>query len=145
MPSPLSMNTPAVPCEGIDAHRSTIPFHPRPHHKLTTLPSSHTGRIENRIFLILYLLTLPFQLLTTVSVLQQCTKALVIITAIHAGLVAALFWGLLANALVATQVVEDGTASSLVVSYVIVIIATRSGLIEVALRTAVLLLHASSR
>jgi hypothetical protein len=117
MPSPLSMTTPAVPREGIDAHRSTMPFHPLPHHKLTTLPSpSHPGRIEIRIFLILYLLTLPFQLLTTGSVLQQGTKALVIITAIHAGLVAALFWGLLANALVATQVVEDGTASSLVVS-----------------------------
>ena len=110
------MNTPAVPGEGLHAHRTTIPSHPLPHHKLTTFPS-HAGRIEIRIFLILYLLTLPFQLLTTGSVLQQGTKALVIITAIHAGLVAALFWGLLANALVATQVVEDGTSGSLVVSY----------------------------
>jgi len=30
-----------------------------------------------------------------------------------------LFWGLLANALVATQVVEDGTASSLVVAFLL--------------------------
>ena len=33
----------------------------------------------------------------------------------HAGVVAALFWGLVANAVVATQIVEDGTWSSLVV------------------------------
>ena len=41
--------------------------------------------------------------------LEQGSTALVALTAIHAGLVAALFWSLLANALVATQVVEDGT------------------------------------
>jgi len=75
------------------------------------------GRVEIRIFLILYLLTLPFQLLTTGAVLEQGTKPLVVLTAIHAGLVAALFWGLLANALVATQVVEDGTLSSLIPFY----------------------------
>jgi hypothetical protein len=39
----------------------------------------------------------------------------VVLTAIHAGIIAALFWALIANALVATQVVEDGTPSSLVV------------------------------
>lgn len=33
----------------------------------------------------------------------------------EAGLVAALFWALLANGLVATQMVEDGTLSSLIV------------------------------
>jgi hypothetical protein len=38
-----------------------------------------------------------------------------VLTAIHAGLVAALFWALLANGIVATQVVEDGTPSSLIV------------------------------
>ncbi|KIM78704.1 hypothetical protein PILCRDRAFT_582570 [Piloderma croceum F 1598] len=75
------------------------------------------GRVEIRIFLILYFLTLPFQFLSTGAVLEQGTKALVILTAIHAGLVAALFWGLVANALVATQVVEDGTVSSLVPFY----------------------------
>lgn len=38
------------------------------------------------------------------------------LTAIHAGVVAATFWALLANAIVSTQVVEDGTLSSLIVS-----------------------------
>jgi Chitin synthase export chaperone len=79
-------------------------------------PPPFPGRVENRIFLILYFLTLPFQFLSTGAVLEQGTKAFVILTAIHAGLVAALFWGLVANALVATQVVEDGTVSSIVVS-----------------------------
>jgi hypothetical protein len=41
--------------------------------------------------------------------------ALTVLTAIHAGFVAATFWSLLGNALVATQVVEDGTMSSLLV------------------------------
>ncbi|KAI9458056.1 chitin synthase III catalytic subunit [Boletus coccyginus] len=72
------------------------------------------GRSELRIFFGAYLLTLIFQILTTGSVIQQGTQGLVILTAIHAGLVATLFWTLLANAIVATQVVEDGTLSSLV-------------------------------
>ncbi|PFH46761.1 hypothetical protein AMATHDRAFT_77532 [Amanita thiersii Skay4041] len=76
------------------------------------------GRIELRTFLILYLLTLPFQLLTTGSLLEQGSTALVVLTGIHAGLVASLFWSLLANGLVATQVVEDGTLSSLVPFYI---------------------------
>jgi hypothetical protein len=41
----------------------------------------------------------------------------VVFTAIHAGAVAALFWTLLGNAIIATQVVEDGTPSSLVPFY----------------------------
>ncbi|TFK37354.1 chitin synthase III catalytic subunit [Crucibulum laeve] len=72
------------------------------------------GRIELLLFLSLYLLTLPLQLLTTGSILEQGSLPLVVLTAIHAGSVAALFWSLLANALVATQVVEDGTMSSMV-------------------------------
>ncbi|KAG2139219.1 chitin synthase III catalytic subunit [Suillus clintonianus] len=72
------------------------------------------GRVELRIFFALYLLTLPFQLITTGSLLTQGTTALVVLTAIHAGLVATLFWTLLANAIVATQIVEDGTLSSIV-------------------------------
>ncbi|KAF7289065.1 hypothetical protein HMN09_01354700 [Mycena chlorophos] len=75
------------------------------------------GRIELRTFLILYFLTLPLQLITTGSFLEQGSTALVALTAVHAGLVAAVFWSLLANALVATQVVEDGTPSSLVPFY----------------------------
>ncbi|KAF8622590.1 hypothetical protein AX15_006896 [Amanita polypyramis BW_CC] len=72
------------------------------------------GRLELRSFLIIYFLTLPFQLLTTGSLLEQGSTALVVLTAIHAGLVASLFWALLANAIVSTQVVEDGTPSSLI-------------------------------
>ncbi|OJA13364.1 hypothetical protein AZE42_04504 [Rhizopogon vesiculosus] len=73
------------------------------------------GRVELRIFFCLYLLTLPFQLITTGSFLTQGSSALVVLTAIHAGLVATLFWTLLANSIVATQVVEDGTLSSIIV------------------------------
>ncbi|KAG0697431.1 chitin synthase III catalytic subunit [Suillus ampliporus] len=72
------------------------------------------GRVELRIFFALYLLTLPFQLITTGSLLTQGSTALVVLTAIHAGLVATLFWTLLGNAIVATQIVEDGTLSSIV-------------------------------
>ncbi|KAF6750672.1 chitin synthase III catalytic subunit [Ephemerocybe angulata] len=72
------------------------------------------GRIELRSFLTLYLLTLPLQLLSTGALLAQGSTALVVLTAVHAGMVAALFWTLLANAIVATQVVEDGTLSSLI-------------------------------
>lgn len=72
------------------------------------------GRIELRTFLLLYLLTLQLQLLSTGSLLPQGSLALTILTAVHAGLVAACFWGLVANGVVATQVVEDGTLSSLI-------------------------------
>ncbi|THH03733.1 hypothetical protein EW145_g6050 [Phellinidium pouzarii] len=80
----------------------------------TSRRKAAVGRSELRIFLVFYLLTLPFQLLTTGALLEQGSTALVALTAIHAGLVATLFWTLLANALVATQVVEDGTPSSIV-------------------------------
>lgn len=73
------------------------------------------GRIEFRAFLLVYLFTLPLQLITTGSFLEQGTTTLVVLTAIHAGAVAVLFWMLLGNALVATQIVEDGTPSSLIV------------------------------
>jgi len=72
------------------------------------------GRVELRDFLFFYLLTLPFQILSTGSYLEQGSQGLVIVTAIHAALVACTFWSLLANALVATQIVEDGTLSSLI-------------------------------
>lgn len=77
--------------------------------------SLSVGRAEFRIFLIAYFISLPFQLLTTGGVLQQGSTALVVLTALHAGVVVALFWALLGNAIVSTQVVEDGTLSSLIV------------------------------
>ncbi|KZT07854.1 uncharacterized protein LAESUDRAFT_650022 [Laetiporus sulphureus 93-53] len=72
------------------------------------------GRVELRQFLVLYLLTLPFQLITTGSFLEQGSTALTAITAVHAGLVAATFSALLGNAIVSTQIVEDGTLASLI-------------------------------
>lgn len=75
--------------------------------------------MELRALLLLYALTLPLQLITTGSLIKQSSTALVILTAIHLGTVVALFWVLLANALVATQIVEDGTLSSLVPFYAV--------------------------
>ncbi|KAF8308559.1 hypothetical protein DL93DRAFT_2219505 [Clavulina sp. PMI_390] len=72
------------------------------------------GRVELQNFLVLYLVSLPLQLVTTGAMLKQSSTVLVIITAVHMGVVAALFWTLLANGIVATQAVEDGTMSSLV-------------------------------
>ena len=91
--------------------KSTLSLSP----SLYASSDSTPGRIELRAFLTLYLFTLPLQLITTGSFLEQGTTTLVVFTAIHAGAVAALFWTLLGNALVATQIVEDGTPSSLIV------------------------------
>lgn len=91
-----------------------------------------TGRTEFRLFLILYLISLPLQAITTGSFIQQGSTALVVLTAIHAGVVAATFWALLSTSLVSTQIVEDGTLSSLVVSPAVAIICsllTRIGIL----------------
>lgn len=77
------------------------------------------GRIELRTLLAVYAITLPLNAITTGSFIKQGSTALVVLTALHAGFVVAFFWGLLANALVATQVVEDGTLSSLVVRFLL--------------------------
>jgi hypothetical protein len=53
------------------------------------------ARVEMMVFLSLYLITLALQLLTTGSVLQQGSTALVALTAVHAGALAATFWTLL--------------------------------------------------
>jgi len=75
------------------------------------------GRVEFRFFLGLYLLSLVLQILTIGSAFSQASDTLVICTAIHLGVVAALFWTLVGNAFVSLQVVEDGTISSLVPFY----------------------------
>ncbi|KAG5641748.1 hypothetical protein DXG03_004293 [Asterophora parasitica] len=80
------------------------------------------GRAELRVFLALYALSLPLNAITTGAFLEQGSMPLVVLTAIHAGVVAALFWALLANAVVATQVVEDGTLSSLVPYYALALL-----------------------
>lgn len=55
------------------------------HNRRLSDTTSSLGRVEFRIFLILYLVTLALQLITTGSFLRQGTTALVAITAIHAG------------------------------------------------------------
>ena len=72
------------------------------------------GRTELQIFMILYLISLPLQLVTTGAILEQGSTALTAVTAVHAAIVATLFWSLLANGIIATQIVEDGTLSSLI-------------------------------
>jgi hypothetical protein len=86
------------------------------------------GRIELRTFLTLYLITLPLQLITTGAFLEQGNTPLIAFTAIHVGAIVALFWSLLANAIVATQVVEDGTLASLVPFYIFTLITLGVGI-----------------
>jgi len=62
------------------------------------------GRVELRSFLMAYILSLALQIVTTGSVLEQGGTPIVVLTAIHAGVVAASFWLLFFNGLVATQV-----------------------------------------
>ncbi|OBZ78471.1 Chitin synthase export chaperone [Grifola frondosa] len=83
----------------------------------TSRRKAAVGRVEMRAFLVLYLLTLPMQLISTGAFLEQGSTALTAITAVHAGLVAATFWTLVGTAIVSTQVVEDGTLASLIPYY----------------------------
>ncbi|KAF8991539.1 hypothetical protein BDQ17DRAFT_1392983 [Cyathus striatus] len=69
-------------------------------------PLPPKGRIELRLLLSTYLILLPIQLITTVHHLSYHSYT--------CWIARALFWVLLANGVVATQVVEDGTMSSLV-------------------------------
>lgn len=89
--------------------------------------------------MLLYALSLPFQIVTLGSYLVQGSTALTVLTALQAGLIAALFWAFLGNALVATQIVEDGTMASLVVRVVLAIPIVERGLMKFNyLATAVL-------
>lgn len=58
------------------------------------------ARIELLYFLTLYLVSIPLQLVTTSSFLHQGSTALIAVTAVHAGIVAALFWCLLGECIV---------------------------------------------
>jgi len=62
------------------------------------------GRVELRTFLFVYILSLALQIVTTGSVLEQGGTAITVLTAIHAAIVASMFWLLFWNGLVATQV-----------------------------------------
>ncbi|KAJ3716577.1 chitin synthase III catalytic subunit [Lentinula raphanica] len=85
---------------------------------LTERRKAAVGRVELRNLLAVYFITLPFQLINNGSLLKQGSTLLVVLTAIHAALVATLFWALLANAIISTQVVEDGTMASLAPFYI---------------------------
>lgn len=67
-------------------------------------PVAIPGRVELRALLLAYILSLALQITTTGSVLKQGSTPIVVLTAIHAALVAAMFWMLFFNGLVATQV-----------------------------------------
>ena len=95
---------------------------------LTHRRKAAVGRLELEILLVLYLVTLPLQILTTGAFLEEGTKTLVALTAIHVGAVVAFFWVLLGNAIVATQVVEDGTPSSLIPMGIMAVICLGIGL-----------------
>jgi len=68
--------------------------------------------VELRNTLILYFITLPFQLITNGALLQQGSTSLVVLTAIHAAFVSTTFVALLILALVSLQVVEDGSMAA---------------------------------
>ncbi|KAG8826511.1 hypothetical protein FRC19_008763 [Serendipita sp. 401] len=72
------------------------------------------GRVELRTLLLLYVLSLGLQIVTNGSVLRQGGTPIVALTAIHAAVTAAFFWFLIFNGVVATQIIEDGTMSSLI-------------------------------
>ncbi|WVQ87834.1 hypothetical protein IAS59_001564 [Cryptococcus gattii] len=72
------------------------------------------GRIELRLLFVAFGVRSAFQIVTMTSLLKQGSKGLVIVSAIHIAIIVVFFWILLGNALIATQVVEDGTAAALV-------------------------------
>ncbi|ODN82805.1 hypothetical protein L202_01077 [Cryptococcus amylolentus CBS 6039] len=72
------------------------------------------GRTELRLLLLSYGLYAALQAVTMSSVLEQGGKALAILSAIHVAVGVVTAWLLLGNALIATQVVEDGTAAAIV-------------------------------
>lgn len=72
--------------------------------------------MEFRALLLTYLVSLLLQILTAGALLEQGTQALGALTAIHTGVVASLFWVVFWNALVTTQVLDDGRALSVTVS-----------------------------
>ncbi|ORX41155.1 chitin synthase III catalytic subunit-domain-containing protein [Kockovaella imperatae] len=72
------------------------------------------GRVELRLLLGGFALHSALQIITMSSLLEQGTTALTVLSAIHIALIVSFFWVLLGNAIVATQVVEDGTPAAVV-------------------------------
>lgn len=73
--------------------------------------------MELRAFLGAYILTLILQILTNGAVLEQGSTPILILTAIHAAIVAGMFWFLVFNGIVATQVWAINQAVECVITY----------------------------
>ncbi|OXG41075.1 hypothetical protein C360_00860 [Cryptococcus neoformans Bt15] len=71
------------------------------------------GRAELRLLFVAFGVRSALQIVTMTSLLKQGSKGLVVVSAIHIAIIVVFFWLLLGNALIATQVVEDGTAAAL--------------------------------
>ncbi|ORY35850.1 chitin synthase III catalytic subunit-domain-containing protein [Naematelia encephala] len=80
------------------------------------------GRSELRLFLLAYALHSALQTVTMSSMVEQASTAIGVLSAIHVGVIASLFWILLGNGLIATQIVEDGTPAALVPMCIIAIL-----------------------
>ncbi|OXB39443.1 hypothetical protein J007_00811 [Cryptococcus neoformans] len=71
------------------------------------------GRAELRLLFVAFGVRSALQIVTMTSLLKQGSKGLVVVSAIHIAIIVVFFLLLLGNALIATQVVEDGTAAAL--------------------------------
>ena len=77
------------------------------------------GRVEFRMLLTTYLISLVFQLVTAGALLEQGTQAITTLTAIHCGIISSLFWALLWYAFTTMQVLDDGRTASVMVRDII--------------------------
>lgn len=64
------------------------------------------GRAELRLLLVVFGVRSALQIVTMTSLLKQGSKGLVVVSAIHIGIIVVFFWLLLGNALIAAQIVE---------------------------------------
>ena len=64
------------------------------------------GRAELRLLLVAFGVRSALQIVTMSSLLKQGSKGLVVVSAIHIGIIVVFFWLLLGNALIAAQIVE---------------------------------------
>lgn len=92
------------------------------------------GRLEMSIFLGGFALFSALQAVTMTSMLEMGSQALTILSALECAVIAGLCWLLLGNALVATQLVEDGSISSLAPTIGLAVV-TFGGTLYIALAT----------
>jgi len=72
------------------------------------------GRVEMRVLFLMYALVKGAELVDTGGLLRAGSYALTWVSAVHVGLVVALFWTLAWIALLSLQFVEDGTLPALI-------------------------------